>query len=156
MAAKKTTRKAPSSEPRDEASDGKGALVLVVDDYHDARDMYSEFLRFSGFRVAEAQNGAEALEQASRLLPDIILMDLSLPVLDGWEATRRLKADPRTARIPVVALTGHALPGHSDGARDAGCDAFISKPCLPDALVLEVNRILGSARKSASRNRPRA
>lgn len=123
-------------------------LVLVVDDYHDAREMYAEFLRFSGFRVAEASNGKEALEQAFNLLPDIVLMDLSLPVLDGWEATRRLKADPRTRKIPVVALSGHALPGHAEGARDAGCDAFVSKPCLPDALVREVSRILDGVRKN--------
>jgi CheY-like chemotaxis protein len=69
-------------------------------------------------------------------------MDLALPRMDGWEATRRLKADPRTRHIPVVALTGHALAGHAEGAREAGCDAFVTKPCLPDALVAEIKRLL--------------
>jgi CheY-like chemotaxis protein len=125
----------------------KAPLVLVVDDYQDAREMYSEYLEFSGFRVAEARNGIEALEKAFELLPDLILMDLSLPGMDGWEATRRLKADDRTKRIPVVALTGHALAGHSEGARQAGCDAFVTKPCLPDALVVEIRRMLDQTHK---------
>jgi CheY-like chemotaxis protein len=122
-------------------------LVLVVDDYHDAREMYCEYLQFAGFRVAEAQNGHEALEKAFDLLPDIILMDLSLPGMDGWEATRRLKADEKTKAIPVVALTGHALAGHSEGAKEAGCDSFVTKPCLPDVLVLEVRKMLESAKR---------
>jgi CheY-like chemotaxis protein len=117
-------------------------LILVVDDYQDAREMYAEYLQFSGFRVAEARNGTEAVEQAFALKPDLILMDLSLPGMDGWEATRRLKADELTRHIPVVALTGHALAGASDGARKAGCDSFVTKPCLPDDLVVEVRRML--------------
>jgi two-component system cell cycle response regulator DivK len=121
-------------------------LILVVDDYQDAREMYAEYLQFSGFRVAEAKNGNEAVEQAFALKPDLILMDLSLPGMDGWEATRRLKADERTKRIPIVALTGHALAGASEGAKKAGCDSFVTKPCLPDDLVVEVRRMLGTAR----------
>lgn len=117
-------------------------LVLVVDDYQDAREMCSEFLAFSGFEVAEARDGVEALEKAQTLLPDVILMDLSLPRMDGWEATRRLKQDARTRKIPVVALTGHALAGHSEGAKEAGCDSFLTKPCLPDQMVAEVRRML--------------
>jgi len=116
--------------------------VLLVDDYPDAREMYSEYLQYSGFDVIEAGNGIEALQQAIDRDPDIILMDLSLPVMDGWEATRRLKADRRTARIPVVALTGHALAGISEGARRAGCDAFVTKPCLPEDLVKEIRKVL--------------
>jgi len=80
-------------------------------------------------------------------------MDLSLPVMDGWEATRRLKADSRTATIPVVALTGHALAGISEGAKKAGCDAFVTKPCLPEDLVKEIRRVLdSSANKKARRS----
>ena len=94
-------------------------LVLVVDDYQDAREMYAEYLSFSGFRVAEAGTGVEALEKAFELQPDVILMDLSLPGMDGWAATRRLKTDDLTRHIPVVALTGHALAGASEGARQA-------------------------------------
>src|SRR6187455_2179191 len=117
-------------------------LVLIVEDYPDAREMYAEYLQFSGFDVVEASNGAEALQRAIEASPDIILMDLSLPVMDGWEATRRLKADPRTAGIPVVALTGHALAGISEGAKKAGCDAFVTKPCLPEDLVIEIGKVL--------------
>ena len=122
-------------------------LVLVVEDYQDAREMYSAYLQFSGYRVAEATNGLEAIETAIELMPDIILMDLALPKVDGWEATKRLKSDPRTKHIPIVALTGHALAGFAEGAREAGCDAFVTKPCLPDALVAEIRRMLGRTRQ---------
>jgi len=118
--------------------------VLLVDDYPDARDMYTEYLRFSGYDVVQAANGAEAIERALDRQPDIILMDLSLPVMDGWEATRRLKADKRTATIPVIALTGHALDGYSEGAKNAGCDGFVTKPCLPEDLVVEIEKVLKS------------
>jgi CheY-like chemotaxis protein len=123
--------------------DTPGPLVLVVEDYQDAREMYAAYLQFSGYRVAEATNGVEAIEKTLELMPDIILMDLALPKMDGWEATRRLKLDERTRHIPVVALTGHALAGHAEGAREAGCDSFVTKPCLPDALVAEIQRMLG-------------
>ena len=121
---------------------GERPRVLVVDDYPDAREMYAEYLQYSGFDVIEAGNGIEALERAADSAPDIILMDLSLPVMDGWEATRRLKADKATADIPIVALTGHALAGILEGAKNAGCDAFITKPCLPEDLVKEIRRVL--------------
>jgi CheY-like chemotaxis protein len=128
-------------------------LVLVVEDYQDAREMYAAYLQFSGFRVAEATNGFEAIDKTLELMPDIILMDLALPKMDGWEATRRLKLDDRTRHIPVVALTGHALAGHAEGARQAGCDSFVTKPCLPDALVAEIQRML-AARKTETVKRP--
>jgi CheY-like chemotaxis protein len=131
-------------------------LVLVVEDYQDAREMYAAYLQFSGYRVAEATNGIEAIEQATALLPDIILMDLALPKMDGWEATRRLKMDERTRHIPIVALTGHALAGHAEGARQAGCDSFVTKPCLPDALVAEIKRMLAARDQApASKRSPR-
>jgi CheY-like chemotaxis protein len=127
-------------------TDQNAPLILVVDDYQDAREMYAEYLQFSGFRVAEARNGNEAVERAFALKPDLILMDLSLPGMDGWEATRRLKADKTTKDIPIVALTGHALAGASEGARKAGCDSFVTKPCLPDDLVVEVRRMLSTVK----------
>jgi CheY-like chemotaxis protein len=130
-------------------------LVLVVEDYQDAREMYAAYLQFSGFDVAEAANGVEAVEKATELLPDIVLMDLALPRMDGWEATRRLKADPRTRHIPVVALTGHALAGHAEGAREAGCDSFVTKPCLPDALVAEIRRLLDRPRPQVDNGKER-
>jgi len=126
-------------------------LILVVDDYQDAREMYAEYLQFSGFRVAEARNGNEAVAQAFSLRPDLILMDLSLPGMDGWEATRRLKDDPKTRSTIVIALTGHALTGHAEGARKAGCDAFLTKPCLPEDLVAEVRRVLEARAKRGGR-----
>jgi two-component system cell cycle response regulator DivK len=116
--------------------------VLVVDDHPDAREMYSVYLQFCGFDVVEAVNGVEALQRAITTAPDIILMDLSLPVMDGWEATRRLKSDHRTARIPVVALTSHALAGVAEGARKAGCDGFMTKPCPPEDVVKELRKVL--------------
>jgi CheY-like chemotaxis protein len=119
-----------------------GPLVLIVDDVQDNRTIYVLFLKFSGFRIAEAENGEDALRKATALLPDVIVMDLSLPVMDGWEATRRLKRDPRTKKIPVVALTGHALPEHARAAREAGCDLVITKPCLPDQLIDALRQIL--------------
>ena len=125
----------------------QGPLILVVDDYQDAREMYAEYLQYSGFRVAEAKNGNEAVAQARSLKPDLILMDLSLPGMDGWEATRVLKADDETRHIPIVALTGHALAGASEGARKAGCDSFVTKPCLPDDLVVEVRRMLNAVKQ---------
>ncbi len=121
-------------------------LVLVVDDFADAREMYGEYLKFCGFRVAEAQNGVEAIDKAKRLKPDLILMDLSMPVVDGWEATRRLKADSATKAIPVVALTGHAMAGHSESAKSAGCDVVITKPCLPHDLIKEIKKVIGAPR----------
>ena len=135
----------------------EGHLVLVVEDYQDAREMYVAYLQFSGYRVAEATNGLEAIEKTNELMPDIILMDLALPKMDGWEATRRLKLDERTWHIPIVALTGHALAGHAEGARQAGCDSFVTKPCLPDALVAEIERMLalrpsGGSGKGPGRN----
>jgi two-component system cell cycle response regulator DivK len=138
--------------------DSQNPLVLVVEDYQDAREMYAAYLQFSGYRVAEAANGLEALDKTRELMPDIILMDLALPKMDGWEATRRLKADERTKHIPIVALTGHALAGHAEGARQAGCDAFVTKPCLPDALVTEIERMLSVKRvePSAPRRTSRA
>jgi CheY-like chemotaxis protein len=117
-------------------------VVLLVEDYEDAREMYRDYLVFSGFDVPTAENGREALEKARALGPDIILMDLSLPVLDGWEATRRLKADPSTAPIPVIALSAHAMAAEEQRATDAGCDGFIAKPCLPEDLVGLITRHL--------------
>ncbi|MDP9037138.1 MAG: response regulator [Myxococcota bacterium] len=119
--------------------------ILVVDDFQDNRAMYAEFLRYSGFGVAEAANGLEAIQQAASVLPDVIVMDLSLPVLDGWEATRRLKLDAATRHIPIIALTGHALPAHLEEARQAGCDRVLSKPCLPQDLLDAIHGLIAPA-----------
>jgi CheY-like chemotaxis protein len=149
-----TSRKTRSARSVDTPVAGEtGPLVLIVDDVQDNRTIYVLFLKFSGYRVAEAENGEDALEKATALLPDVIVMDLSLPVMDGWEATRRLKRDPRTKKIPVVALTGHALPEHARAARDAGCDLVITKPCLPDQLMDALRRILDTPKTQAKSGR---
>lgn len=104
--------------------------------------MYAESLGACGFSVAEAETGDEAVAKAFELLPDAIVMDLSLPGMDGWTATRTLKMDARTRSIPVVALTGHARTDAPAAAREAGCDAFLIKPCLPEDMVATVRRVL--------------
>jgi two-component system, cell cycle response regulator DivK len=134
------------------AQPSNGRSVLIVDDFPDNREMYADFLGFAGFTVFMAANGKEALDQAFANRPDIVLMDLSLPGMDGWEATRRLKADPRTRDIPVVALTGHALAGHSQGAKEAGCDGFIAKPCLPEDLLKQLNSLLDARDAKSERS----
>jgi CheY-like chemotaxis protein len=139
-------------EPGRPAPDGRPPLVLVVDDYEDNREMYSSYLEFAGLRVAEAVNGAEALSKTQDLMPDLVVMDLSLPGVDGWQATRAIKQDPRTRHILVLALTGHALEGTHESATEAGCDGFLTKPCLPEDLCQEIQRMLGAAAKA----RPKA
>jgi CheY-like chemotaxis protein len=123
-------------------ADRSRPLVLIVEDEADLRRLYAEQLVYSGFDVIEAGNGAEAIAHTTSHAPDVVLMDLSLPVVDGWEATRRLKADDRTAHIPVVALTAHDGSGELQRATSAGCDWFVPKPCPPDALIVEVKRVL--------------
>jgi CheY-like chemotaxis protein len=119
-------------------------LVLIVEDEGDLRHLYAQQLILSGFDVLEAANGQDAIATVSSQSPDVVVMDLSLPIIDGWEATRRLKADDRTAHIPVVALTGHDGSGELQRATNAGCDWFVPKPCPPDALITEVRRVLAA------------
>lgn len=104
--------------------------------------MYAEYLRHCGFEVDTAVTGAEAIDRVFARMPDIVVMDLTMPALDGWEATRRLKADPRTKAIPVLALTGHALEGSESAARAAGCNGYVMKPCLPEDLVIVIAQYL--------------
>ena len=106
-------------------------LVLVVDDNEDSRDLYRTYLEYVGFRVATARDGREGLDAARRLSPAIIVMDLTMPGLDGWAATRILKSDAALQRIPIVAVSGHAMKSAERAALDAGCDRFVVKPCLP-------------------------
>jgi two-component system cell cycle response regulator DivK len=102
--------------------------VLVVDDFPDGREMVAEYLAFRGFSVIQASTGAEAIELARKHRPRLILMDLGMPGLDGWEATRQLKADSRTKDCVIIALTAHALASQHAGALNAGCDDVIAKP----------------------------
>jgi len=123
--------------------------VLLVEDYDDAREMYVEYLTLCGFEMAEAANGLQAIERALEQLPHIVVMDLSLPQMDGWETARRLREDARTAGIPILALTGHVLADFSKRARESGFDGFLTKPCLPEDLVAEIHRVL-DARPAAT------
>jgi CheY-like chemotaxis protein len=113
-------------------------LVLVVDDYPDVREMYSDYLKFEGFRVATAATGPEALDVARTERPDVILMDVTMPGMDGFTATERIKEDPRLASVPVLILTAHVFAEYEERARAAGCNGFIRKPCLPDELARAV------------------
>jgi len=117
----------------------------VVDDFADNREMYSEYLSFSGYDVIEARNGKEAVDAAQQRQPDIIIMDLSLPVMDGWEATRRLKADESHPAHPGGRAHRPRPGGALQGREEAGCDSFLAKPCLPDQLVAEIRRMLEPA-----------
>jgi two-component system cell cycle response regulator DivK len=119
--------------------------VLLVEDNEMNRDMLSRRLTRNGFDVVMAVDGQEAVTMAGSESPDIILMDMSLPVIDGWEATRRVKADPATQKIPVIALTAHAMAEDEKKARDAGCDDFDTKPVDIQRLVGKINALLGNA-----------
>jgi two-component system, cell cycle response regulator DivK len=125
-----------------ERAERQRPLVLIVEDQSELRRLYAQQFAISGFDVIEAENGADAITHTTARAPDVVLMDLSLPVVDGWEATRRLKSDARTAHIPVVALTAHDGSGELQRATRAGCDWFVPKPCPPDALITEVRRVL--------------
>ena len=122
--------------------DVAAALILLVEDFADAREMYHDYLTFSGFRVETASDGHEAVEKARALLPDLILMDLSLPGMNGWEATRILKSDPATRHLTIVALSAHALSVAEIRHGGAACDGFIPKPCLPPDLVAQITGFL--------------
>ena len=121
-------------------------LVLLAEDFEDARELYRDYLEFSGFAVQTANNGRDAIDQAIALQPDLILMDASMPVLDGWQATRELKSNPATQHIPVLALTAHAFDDARQQAKSVGCDGFVTKPCLPDDLVSKVRETLESVK----------
>lgn len=118
-------------------------LILVVDDVEDGRIVICDFLELRGFELATAADGVEAVDKAFELRPDLILMDVWLPNMDGLEATRRIKADPRTAGVPIIALTAHALASARAEAEAAGCDGVITKPFFPRDLEREVRRRLG-------------
>ena len=122
-------------------------LVLLAEDFEDARELYRDYLEFSGFTVETASNGREAIDRAIALLPDLILMDASMPILDGWQATKELKANPVTKHIPILALTAHAFDDARQEAKSVGCDGFVTKPCLPDDLVTKVRATLEGGKK---------
>ncbi|HEY2747375.1 MAG TPA: response regulator [Polyangia bacterium] len=116
--------------------------VLLVEDNPHNRKIFSGMLGHAGFTVIEAEDGNKALAAVEKALPDVILMDLSIPGVDGWEVTRRLKADARSKAVPIIALTAHAMRGDEERARAAGCDHYLAKPISPKKVVEEVRKIL--------------
>lgn len=123
-----------------------------MDDVEDNRRIYAIFLAAAGFDVESAADGHEALAKVRALRPDVVVMDLAIPGIDGWQVTRLLKRDTRTRSIPVVALTGHALAGAEQRARQAGCDVFLTKPCLPDELRQQIERLLAASPSNPRRD----
>lgn len=119
--------------------------VLLVEDNEMNRDMLSRRLRKKGFEVDMAIDGAEGVNMARRGAYDIVLMDMSLPVIDGWEATRQLRAAPETRGVPVIALTAHAMAGDRDRAMEAGCSDYDTKPVEIERLLVKMHALLGTA-----------
>lgn len=119
--------------------------ILLVEDNEMNRDMLSRRLTRKGFLVVMATDGAEGVDMAGAEKPDLILMDMSLPVMDGWEATRFIKASPELRHIPVIALTAHAMAGDSERAYQAGCDDFDTKPVDLERLLHKINNLLDNA-----------
>ncbi len=116
--------------------------ILIVEDVELNRDLLTQLLE-DDYQLSTAADGAAGVEKAASEQPDLILMDLSLPVIDGWEATRRIKAAAATAAIPIIALTAHAMSGDEEKARAAGCDDFMTKPIDEELLFAKLHRWLG-------------
>jgi two-component system, cell cycle response regulator DivK len=117
-----------------DAPAGSTPVVLVVDDFDDAREMYSEYLAHAGYHVETAGDGAQGVRIARSVRPDVVVMDLAMPVMDGWTATRELRRYEETRGTVVIALTGHGSDSTRRLAMEAGCDDFVEKPCLPQEL----------------------
>jgi len=121
------------------------ATILLVDDQDSQRELYELALRHAGFVVHEAEDGEHAIESVRRAKPDVIVLDLAMPKLDGLEVCRRLKADPETRAIPIIVVTAHILPGLRESVERAGGDAYLTKPCLSDKLIATVRQHLERA-----------
>jgi two-component system, cell cycle response regulator DivK len=128
--------------PPSSNADAVTPLVLVVDDFDDNRLLYVTTIADAGYAVDEATNGQEALDKIGSKRPAVIIMDLSMPIIDGWEATRRIKEDPRTADIIIIAVTGHATNYGLQKAREAGAEAVLTKPCLPEDLLRTISALI--------------
>jgi CheY-like chemotaxis protein len=124
---------------------GTAPTILLVEDNDDNRRIYVAILAHAGYRVLEATDGEAGIAIAQRERPGLILMDVSIPKIDGWEATRRLKADPSTSSIPIIALTAHALASDREKAMEVGCDGYIPTPAEPRLVLAEVQRRVGPA-----------
>ena len=116
--------------------------ILVVEDQPDNRQIIRDMLADTGYEIVEAENGEEALAAIAKARPDLILMDIQLPVMDGYAATRRIKTDPALKSIPIIAVTSYALSGEEKKAREAGCDDYVPKPYSPRQLLAKIRRYL--------------
>jgi two-component system, cell cycle response regulator DivK len=116
--------------------------ILLVEDTEDNRQIVRDLVESVGYQLLEAHDGAAGVAMASEHKPDLILMDIQLPVLDGYEATRRIKADPALKHIPIIAVTSYAFSGDEAKTRDAGCDGYIAKPFSPRQLLTTINDFL--------------
>lgn len=123
------------------------AVILIVDDNEDNRFIYSTILQFHGHEVHEAPDGAVGVQKARELSPEVIILDIAMPVMNGWEAIAELRADPSTASIPVVALTAHALISDEERAVAAGFHTYVRKPVEPNVVVALVEQIVGPSAK---------
>jgi CheY-like chemotaxis protein len=144
------TAKKPTAVPTDAASQvEKGArrrsfgslIVLLVDDMQEIREMYSSYLRFCGIGVATAGDGAEALDVAALCRPDVIVLDLSMPGMGGWETLEQIRTDARLKELPVILISAYGKPETWHQAMDAGADSYLDKPCLPSHLLEEIRRV---------------
>ena len=132
--------------PRPEAhhAPSERKVILVAEDADDLREMYRVWMELADLQMIEASDGLRAVELARQHQPDAILMDLSMPRLDGWEACRQLKADISTRHIPIIAISAHGYPDAQRRAIEAGCDHFIAKPCTPDRLEMCLRELWSS------------
>jgi two-component system cell cycle response regulator DivK len=117
-------------------------LILVVEDQEDNRQIIRDMLTFTDYKIMEAESGEQALEAVATEPPDLILMDIQLPGIDGYETTRRIKADPTLRSIPIIAVTSYALSGEEQKARAAGCDEYVPKPYSPRQLLAKIRQYL--------------
>ena len=123
---------------RSEAGACMGKCILVVEDQEDNRQILRDLLGNAGYELTEAENGEEAIAAVGRRRPDLILMDIQLPVMDGYEATRQIRTNPDLRSVPIIAVTSYALAGDEDKARAAGCDGYVTKPYSPRDLLAKV------------------
>jgi len=137
-----TSAAAPAAVRQEAQTERGGTMILLVEDNADNQEIYRIILSHHGHTVIQAWDGAAGVRMAREHLPDLILMDLTMPVIDGLEATRMLKADPVTAAIPIIALTAHAMQEDLEAAEAAGCVAYLSKPAEPRRVAEEVGRVL--------------
>ena len=117
-------------------------LILAVEDQEDNMQILRDLLTSAGYQIIEAENGKDALAAVTKRRPDLILMDIQIPIIDGYEVTRRIKADPALRSIPIIAVTSHAIGGGEEKARAAGCDDFVAKPFSPRQLLAKIKEYL--------------